>query len=91
MNSSDLVKLIGAPYGLVPSEARAIVECIFGAIGDAAARGEDVTISKFGTFRRKAIAPRSGRHPRTGDAITIAASARVSFRASKGLKDKLSN
>ncbi len=41
----------------------------------------------FGTFSVGARAARSGRNPRTGETITIAASKTPKFKAGKGLKD----
>jgi DNA-binding protein HU-beta len=41
----------------------------------------------FGTFVVKARAARSGRNPRTGETIEIAASKVPGFKAGKGLKD----
>ena len=35
------------------------------------------------------LAPRQGRHPRTGESISIGPSSGVSFRAGKALKDAL--
>ncbi|NIW23368.1 MAG: DNA-binding protein HU, partial [Gammaproteobacteria bacterium] len=41
----------------------------------------------FGTFSVKHRAARSGRNPRTGETIQIAASNVPGFKAGKGLKD----
>ena len=43
----------------------------------------------FGTFSVKNIPVRSGRNPRTGDAIEIPAHKRVSFKAGKELREQL--
>ncbi|WP_449263660.1 HU family DNA-binding protein [Escherichia coli] len=43
----------------------------------------------FGKFAVKDRPERQGRNPATGEAMTIAASKKVSFTAAKGLKDKL--
>ncbi|HUZ92439.1 MAG TPA: HU family DNA-binding protein, partial [Candidatus Paceibacterota bacterium] len=51
------------------------------------ARGEEVAITGFGTFRVAKRAARMGRNPKTGEAIQIKASIKPKFRAGKGLKE----
>lgn len=89
MNSGDLADSIASAHGLSKADAKKIVDSVFSAIGDAAARGEDVSLNGFGKFSVKDRPERQGRNPATGGAITIAASKKVSFAAAKGLKDKL--
>jgi len=48
-----------------------------------------VQIVGFGTFTVKTRAARTGRNPRTGESIQIAASKNVGFKAGKALKDTL--
>ena len=48
-----------------------------------------VQIVGFGTFTVKTRAARTGRNPRTGDTINIAASKSVGFKAGKALKSNL--
>ena len=45
-----------------------------------------VQIMGFGTFATKTRAARTGRNPKTGEAITIPASQTVAFKASSSLK-----
>ena len=47
--------------------------------------GEPVVIPGFGSFTVRERAARSGRNPRTGETITIAARKRVHFNPGKGL------
>ena len=49
--------------------------------------GFDVQITGFGTFEAKHRKARTGRNPRTGQTIKIAATKTPAFRAGKGLKD----
>ena len=48
-----------------------------------------VQIVGFGTFTVKTRAARTGRNPRTGESIKIAASKSVGFKAGKARKDNL--
>ena len=49
--------------------------------------GDKVQLVGFGTFEVKALAERTGRNPKTGEAMTIAASKKPAFAAGKALKD----
>ena len=62
---------------------------MFGAIGDALAKGDSVQLIGFGTFGVTERAAREGRNPRTGEVVKIKASKVPTFKAGKGLKDKV--
>lgn len=68
-------------------QAQAAVEAVFAAITKSLARGEEVTITGFGTFRTVKVSARSGRNPKTGEQIRIPAAVRAKFRAGQALKD----
>ncbi|PNU03798.1 HU family DNA-binding protein [Novosphingobium guangzhouense] len=89
MNNSELADVIAADHGLAKTDARKIVDAVFDAIGNAAAKGEEVSLNGFGKFKVKDSPEREGRNPRTGDAMTIKASKKLGFTAAKGVKDKL--
>ena len=57
------------------------------AIADALKKGETVSMVGFGTFSVRHRAARTGRNPRTGETINIAASNNPAFKAGKALKD----
>ena len=58
-------------------------------ITDSLKQSEQVVLPGFGTFASKDRPPRTGRNPKTGEPIQIAASRVASFKAGKGLKDAL--
>lgn len=68
-------------------QAQDAVEAILDAIVKAMSRGEEVAITGFGTFRVVKRAARTGRNPKTGESIQIAASVKPKFRAGKLLKE----
>lgn len=68
-------------------QAKVAVEAVFAGIIKSLARGEEVTVTGFGTFRTVKASARSGRNPKTGEQIRIPASVRPKFRAGKTLKD----
>ena len=87
MNKNDLVDAVAERTALAKSDAARAVEAVLGAVTEALQKGEAVTISGFGTFATKTRAARTGRNPRTGEAIAIPASRVPGFKAGKGLKD----
>jgi DNA-binding protein HU-beta len=89
MNSSDLADHIAGAHGLTKADAKKIVDAVFAAIGDAAAKGDEVSIPGFGKFKVKHSPAREGRNPSTGAAMKIAASRKLGFTVAKAIKDKL--
>jgi DNA-binding protein HU-beta len=90
MNKNDLIDAVAERTSLAKSDAARAVEAVLGAITESLQKGEAVTLSGFGTFATKTRAARTGRNPRTGEAIQIAASNVPGFKAGKGLKDAVS-
>ena len=89
MNNSDLAEKIAAELGGSKADARKLVDAVFAAITDAAARGEEVSLNGFGKFKVKDTPAREGRNPSTGATIQIAASRKLTFAPAKAVKDKL--
>ena len=89
MNIGELAKGVAGTTGTSEAEAKAAIAAVFEQIAGAAAKGEDVSIAGFGKFSVKDRPERQGRNPSTGEAMTIAASKKVSFTPAKGLKDRL--
>jgi len=67
--------------------ANKVVDAVFDTIVKTMKRGEEVSISGFGTFRVAKRAAREGRNPKTGEKIHIPASTKPKFRAAKALKE----
>ncbi len=86
MVKADLAEKV-AEIGVSKKQAAEAVDCVLGAIKDALASGDRVSLIGFGTFSVKERAARQGRNPRTGDTIQIAAKSVPSFKAGKALKD----
>jgi len=90
MTKEGLVEAILSKFELASKkQAREIVETIFETITKTLARGEEVAVSGFGTFRVARRAAREGINPRTGEKIQIPASIKPKFRASKTLKEAI--
>ncbi len=89
MNKAELIETVAAEAGLTKSDAAGAVDAVFSTITQALAGGNAVTLVGFGTFAVTDRAARTGRNPRTGEAITIPASKNPKFKAGKALKDAL--
>jgi DNA-binding protein HU-beta len=89
MNNSDLADALAAANGLTKADARKLVDGVFAAIADAAAKGDEIAINGFGKFKIKDTPAREGRNPSTGATIQIAASKKLTFAPAKAIKDKL--
>ena len=89
MNIGELVKGVATATSTSEAHAKAAITAVFDQVASAIAKGEEISIPGFGKFSVKDRPERSGRNPATGEAITIAASKKVSFTPAKGLKDKL--
>ncbi len=89
MNNSDLADTIAGDHNLSKTDARKVVDAVFEAIGNAAAKGEEVSLNGFGKFKVKDSPEREGRNPATGEAMTIKASKKLTFTVAKAVKDKL--
>lgn len=87
MNKGDLVEKVAQDCGLRKAAAEQALNSVLGAITDAVAAGDKVTLVGFGTFSVSERAAREGRNPRTGEAIKIPAARLVKFKAGSKLAD----
>ncbi|MGC9625840.1 UNVERIFIED_CONTAM: HU family DNA-binding protein [Acinetobacter pittii] len=87
MNKSDLIANIAMDANLTKSQAAAALQAVEDAIGAALAEGGSVSWIGFGTFSVKERAARTGRNPKTGEELQIAAAQVPSFKAGKALKE----
>ena len=87
MNKAELVDAIADSADLPKATASKALDAVINSITDALKGGEQVSLVGFGTFTVKDRAARTGRNPRTGDPIEIAAAKVPGFKAGKALKD----
>lgn len=90
MKKSDLSAKIAEDTGMHKAEAARAVDALISIVTAALKQGESVTLTGFGTFEVRSRKPRTGRNPRTGAEIKIAASKVPGFKAGKALKDAVS-
>ena len=87
MNHAELIDHIAAEAKITKTQAKHLIESVFAAIHHAAGKGHEVSIPGFGKFKVQAKPARTGRNPRTGAAVKIAASKKVVFQPAKALKE----
>ncbi|ABN73222.1 MULTISPECIES: HU family DNA-binding protein [Actinobacillus] len=87
MNKTELIDAIAAGAELSKKDAKAALEATLNAISESLKNGDTVQLIGFGTFKVNERNARTGRNPRTGEEIKIAASKVPAFVAGKALKD----
>ena len=90
MIKSELVaRLAQANPHLYQRDVERIVSTIFDEISEALARGDRVELRGFGAFSVKQRDARTGRNPRTGEAVEVEEKHVPFFKAGKLLRDRL--
>lgn len=93
MNKSEFTAQVAERAGISKTQAAAVVDAIFdgqdGIIARALRTGDKLNLTGFGSFGVSERAARTGRNPKTGKEIQIAASKSASFKAGKALKGGL--
>ena len=87
MNKADLVEVVAKTADISKSSAEKALDGALNAITGELKKGSGVTLVGFGTFKVGKRAARTGRNPRTGEEIRIAAAQVPKFSAGKALKD----
>ena len=86
-NKSELIDQIAEAAGISKAAAGRALDATTASITTALKKGELVTLIGFGTFYVGKREARSGRNPRTGAELKIAARKAPAFSAGKALKD----
>lgn len=89
MNKTELIDQIAASAEISKAAAGRALDATVAAVKDALKAGDSVSLIGFGTFYVGERAARTGRNPRTGNALEIKAAKSPKFRAGKGLKDAI--
>jgi DNA-binding protein HU-beta len=86
MNKGDLINAV-ANIVNTKKTAQEAVDCVLTSITSSLKKGEDVTLTGFGTFKVVKRKARKGRNPFTGEEIKIKATKAPKFSPGKALKD----
>lgn len=88
VNKKELVELLAEKHEITKKKANDIVADLTSFIVDNVAEGKKVQLP-FGKFESRRREERKGRNPQTGEAITIPASNKPAFKASKSFKESV--
>lgn len=89
MNKNEFIESVAETAELSKADATRAVDAVLSSITDALKKGDGVTLVGFGTFLVRDRDARTGRNPKTGEPIQIAAAKVPAFKAGKALKDAL--
>ena len=87
MNKTELITAVAEKSGLTKKDSEKAVNAVLDAITAELAQGGKVQVVGFGSFEVKERPARTGRNPRTGEPMELAASRTPQFKAGKALKD----
>jgi DNA-binding protein HU-beta len=89
MNKSELIDYIAGTTELTKATAGRALDALIEGVTVSLSKGDEVSLTGFGTFMPVARAERDGRNPRTGAAIKIKATKTSKFRPGKMLREAL--
>ena len=87
MNKTELVAAMAENSGLSKKDAEKALNAFIESVENAVKSGDKVSLIGFGTFEAHERAARTGKNPRTGEAIKIEACKIPAFKAGKAFKD----
>ncbi|MBI1239092.1 MAG: DNA-binding protein HU [Alphaproteobacteria bacterium] len=88
MSKADFIELVAKRGDLSKAEAKRAVDLVFDSIesGLKSSKDKGFTIGGFGSFKVTKRGARTGRNPRTGEAIKIKASKTLRFKPAMSLR-----
>jgi len=91
MNKQELVDAVASAVGISKSAAGEAVDAFVAVVTQAVVEGEGVQLVGFGAFSTGQRAARTGRNPRSGETLQIAAAKTVKFTAGKAFRDSVNS
>ncbi len=85
----ELIDAMSDETGLTKKDTEAVLKSFIETVSKELSKGHTVQLIGFGTFEVSKRAARTGRNPKTGEEIKIAASKNAKFKAGKALKDRI--
>ncbi|MDQ6725940.1 MAG: HU family DNA-binding protein, partial [Actinomycetota bacterium] len=89
MNKSEVIQEVAGTAGVAKQDVEKVIDAFFDTVRSAVGKGDRVAWPSFGAFSATDRKARTGRNPRTGDPVPIAASRALKFSASTALKAAL--
>ena len=90
VSTSQMISNVAEKFDQLPKKmTKEMISQFLSILESEIAAGKKLRIDKIGILQVKDRAPRIGRNPQTGEEIKIPASKKISFRASKSLKEQI--
>lgn len=89
MSKQDLVNYIAEETGLTKSDATRALDAMMKGITEGLKKEGKVTLTGFVTFTAKQKPAKTGRNPKTGEAVKIPARVAATIKAGSKLKEAL--
>ena len=89
MNNKEFIAELSRRLGYTNKDTARMVSSLLGIMTQELQDGNTIAIQGFGTFEVRTRGARTGKNPRTGEAIKIAASKVPAFKAGRALKDSV--
>ena len=86
MNKTEMIEEIASRTNLTKADAARAVNAVLDTIVETVAKGDDVTLPGFGSFKSVQRAAREGKNPKTGEKLQIAATIAPKFSAGATFK-----
>jgi DNA-binding protein HU-beta len=90
MNKSELIEATAKSADISKAAAERALSAIIDAVVKTVSKGDVVTLVGFGTFKSAKRAARTGKNPKTGEPLKIAATTVPKFTAGAGFKAAVS-
>ena len=91
LTRKDLARAINEKLGFSKQDAGELVDSVFDSMKRRLLKEEAIKLVQFGTFNIRKKEARIGRNPRTGDTMEICKRSMVSFKPSKGLRERIND
>ena len=89
LTRKDLARSINEKLGFSKQSSGELVDTVFDRMKSGLLKEEAIKLVQFGTFNIRKKNARIGRNPRTGATMEICKRSMVSFKPSKGLRERI--
>jgi DNA-binding protein HU-beta len=89
VNKADVIDRVAETARVAKQQAEGVLDAFFDTVKSAVGRGDRVAWPNFGAFSSADRKARTGRNPRTGEAVQIPASKAIKFTPGSALKEYL--
>lgn len=89
MKKTDFISMVAEKAEMTKKDAEKALDAVLESIEEILVDGDKLQLMGFGSFETKARPERTGRNPKTGENMTIAAATVPVFKPGKQLKEKV--